>query len=149
MDSVLQNGGFEVLIDGYTGSSWREFGDAPTSGPDLTGEQKDFARKFGLDEEVYKQHYWSLLRDTEELRKRIRRFGGLVGEVLKSVGPGLQLRAIYFRATEDHCTLKIETPGGAVQLNVSRDYIEDYRDTGANRDSLKRLVISGLSGKVA
>lgn len=145
----MQDQAFEVLIDGYTGSGWGEIPDAPKSGPPLSEGQRDFVRKFGLSEDVYKRSYWSLLRDTEELRRRVRSFGGFVTEILKEIGPELRLREIYLKTTDDHCTLKIETSAGTVRVNVARDEFEDYLDSGANREALRRLVVSRVSGKVA
>ena len=145
MSESVQQRKFEVIVLGQ-GTSLEDWGrslQAPLSElPELTNEQKAFARKFGITDEQYARSRLSRKYGQERMMTRGASFGAAVEEILAGLGPGYQLKAVIAEMMKERWVLRIQTPKKIVNVAVDRELADDIvdSDTIQDQERLRELL---------
>lgn len=140
---------FEVYVSGSSTNveEWkRAMAAQPSELPALNEQQKDVARRFGVTEEEYRRSLLAGLYGEKRLWERGRDLGLLVQDVLKGLGPGYQVAAVKSEMIECRWIVRIEASGKIVDLNFSRELVDDALDSHASEEveKVRRRVLEGL-----
>ena len=149
MGHYVQQSGFEVFVIGQTTSleDWKRSLHAPSSElPELTEEQKTFARKFGISDEDYARSYLSMSYGQERMRKRGLALGTAIVQILVGLGPGYILQAAIYEATKMRWVARIQAPQGLLNVAIPLELADDIVDSNTVQDQekLKTLLLSSL-----
>lgn len=149
MGESVEDRKFEVLISGWTGAleDWRRSLQAPPSElPELTAEEKEFARRWGIGEEAYARSRLSLEYGRRRRERRAIQLGRAVEEILGDMGAAYQLKAVIAEMMKARWVLRIQTPQKVVNVAVDRELADDIVDSNTiqDQDRLRELVVSSL-----
>jgi len=141
--------GFEVYIPDYSSSvaEWRRAQHAPPSElPELTAEQKEVARKFGITEEEYARNVLAGQYGRQRVRQRAQALGEAVQEVLNHLGRMYRVIAVSRDMDHPGWVVRIETQKEDVDVFVSQELADDLFDSssGGEKERLRRRVVSSL-----
>ena len=145
---------FEIYIPDYSSSvgEWRKAQQAAQSElPELTAEQKDVARKFGITEEEYARNVLAGQYGRQRIRDRAQALGEAVQRVLEGLGRGERVTAVFRDMNRLAWLVRIETRKKDVDVLVSQELADDLFDSGSdeNRERLRARVVSSLEDELA
>ncbi|MBI2817732.1 MAG: hypothetical protein HYX72_12415 [Acidobacteria bacterium] len=114
--------------------------------PELTEDEKEVARKFGIADEKYARSRLSLVYGHKRQEER----GHFLGEVLKHLlavlGTHFRLRELIYDPEKSRWVAKIEGAGRISGVSISRELAEDIIDinTVQDQERLRDLLIRSL-----
>jgi len=133
---------FTVTVSDFTTSieEWDRAQRAPRSElPNLSGEQKDVARKFGITEEEYARSVLAGRYGNERMNTRARHLGEEVQRILDTVGDGrYRVVAVTAEMFKARWVVGIEAQGRVVNVAIPRELADDVLDSYTT-DDLGRL----------
>jgi len=140
---------FQIRIPGYSSSAdeWRKAQRAPTSElPQLTGEQKEVAQKFGVTEEEYARNVLAGMYGRQRMRNRAQALGEAVQDVLQGLSGGYRVVAVSRNVDRLGWVVRIETSKEDVDVFISQEMADDFLDSGSTDDKerLRARVVSSL-----
>lgn len=141
---------FNVFISGTTSSAedWKKAMSAPESElPELSEQQKEVARKMGIDEKEYARGV--LVGKYGEVRERERgeKLGKYIEEILHGLASSYyQLEALVREGTKGRWIARILTPKQVANVAIPSELADDVVDSAASQDieRLKRLVLENI-----
>ena len=140
---------FEIYIPehGSSVAEWRKAQRAPLSElPQLTADQKEVARRFGITEEEYARNVLAGTYGRRRLRERAQALGEEVQRILEDLGRGEKVIAVSKDMDRASWRIRIETRKRDVDVLVSQELAEDLFDSGAEqeRERLRARVEASL-----
>ena len=149
MGKYVQQSGFEVFVVGRSTSleDWRRSLQAPaTELPELTGEERAFAKRFGIADEKYARSRLSLEYGQERMLKRGRDLGDAVVQILVGLAPAYRLHAAIYEATKLRWVVQIQAPQGAVNVAIPIELADDIVDSNTVQDQqrLRELLATSF-----
>lgn len=141
MGKHTQQPNFKVFVMGHSTSleDWKRSLNAPTTElPELTAEQKAFAKRFGITDEEYARSRLSLEYGQERTQRRGVELGRAVEEILGGFGDGYELKAAILESMKERWVLRIQTPKKVINVAVDRELADDIVDSYTIQD-LERL----------
>lgn len=149
MSESVQQYKFEVIVLGQSTSleDWGRSLQAPLSElPELTDEQKAFARKFGITDEQYARSRLSLTYGKERMLKRGAALGKEVEKILREYDHKYQLIALIYEATKLRWVAQVQTDEHLINIAIPIELADDVVDSNTVQDQkrLKTLLRSSL-----
>jgi hypothetical protein len=150
----MKSEAFQIHIPDHSSSvaEWRKAQQAAQSElPQLTAEQKEVARKFGITEEEYARNVLAGLYGRQRMRDRAQALGEAVQDVLEGRGRGERVTALFRDMDRLAWVVRIETRERDVDVLVSQELADDLFDSGseAERERLRARVVSCLENELA
>ncbi len=114
--------------------------------PELSAEQKDFAKRFGVSEEDYRRGQAAGQYGNERMRDKGHRLGEQVEQILENLGKNYRLAAVLWEGSRLRWLLRVETPERVVGIPVPFELADDVVDSGIllEIEKLEQIVISGV-----
>ena len=140
---------FDVFVSDYASSveEWKRAQVAPKSElPELTEQQKEIARKFGITEEEYARGVLAGRYGNERMQKKARALGEYAEQILGELGKGYKLVAIIWEGPKLRWMLRIETPSGVFGVPVPFEVADDAVDSAVLREieRLREIILAGV-----
>ena len=146
---------FTVRVSDFTTSieEWDRAQRAPRSElPNLSAEQKDVARKFGITEEEYARSVLAGRYGNERMNTRAQHLGEEVQRVLGTLGDGrYRVVAVTAEMFKGRWVVGIEAQGRVVNVAIPRELADDVLDSYTTDDlgKLKEKLLSALESTEA
>ena len=148
----MEDAAFKIFVWDYSSSveDWRRAQRAgPSELPNLNGEQKEFARSFGVAEEDYARGVLAGQYGQDRLRSRGKELGDAVQDILNRLEPGHRVIAVLAEMMKERWTVRIQTPVKIENVHVERELVDDLLDSGSIEEfeRLRVRVLSALGRK--
>jgi len=139
----------KIYIPDYSSSvaEWRKAQQAaPSELPELTPQQKEVARKFGVTEEEYQRTVLAGLYGLRRMTARAQALGEEVQKILEGLGRGGRVIAVSRDMDRLSWLVRIETRKRDVNVLVSQELTDDLFDSASEeeRERLRARVVSSL-----
>jgi len=143
---------FEVFVSGVSSSveEWKRALEAPKSElPELSAQQKEIARKFGVSDEDYGRGVFVGSLGEKRIKSQGEHLGNVAEGILGALGPDYHLQAVIAEMVERRWILRIQTPEVIVPVEVPRELADDLLDSGTvdEVEKLKICLLSALERK--
>jgi hypothetical protein len=145
----MASGDFKVFVSDLSCSpeEWRRALKANDSElPELTEDQKEWAKRFGVEEKQYARSLLAGLYGNERQRKRAQALGAEVGKVLDALSSGYAVCAVLWQGSRQRWLVRVQTPESVVGIAISFELADDVLDSGILSEigRLKELVLTGV-----
>ena len=140
---------FQIVVSDLTCSAeeWRRALNADDSElPELTREQKEWAKRFGVDEKEYARGLLAGLYGNQRQRKRAQELGQEISKVLDVVGPNYKLAAVLWQGSKLRWLARVQTPERIVGIPILFELADDVIDSGilSEIEKLRATVLAGV-----
>jgi len=125
---------------------WSRAENTPLSDlPSLSPERKAVAKRWGISEEEERRNVLRQDIAVKRLEAEGEKLGEAVVGILKALGKSYHLRAVILDGRHEGGTLRLETPSGIRDLNISTPRREIVHDGDASiQGELKREILQSL-----
>ena len=140
---------FQILVSDLTCSldEWRRAWNANENElPELTNEQREWAKRFGIPPEEYARGLLAGLYGNARQKKRAQALGEEVSKTLQTLGPEYAVTAVLWQGSKLRWLLRVRTPEGTFGVAVPFELADDVLDSQirAAIERLRQLVLSGV-----
>lgn len=141
---------FDIFVSDYHCSpeEWKRAMSAPASElPSLSPEQKEVARKMGVQEEGYRRGMLAGQYGNKRMQEKGQRLGELAEEILEKSGKKYRIVAVVWEPDRARWLLRVETPGGSVGVPIPFELVDDVLDAEILQElhRLRKILLSGVS----
>jgi hypothetical protein len=144
----MATGDFQIVVSDFSSSAeeWKRALSADDSKlPELSEEQKKWAKRFGVTEKEYARGVLAGHYGNERMKKKGRALGEQVEEILEGLGPQYKLIAVLWQGSRLRWLLRIQTPAQVLGVPVSFEMADDVLDSGI-LEEIEKLRVTVLTG---
>ena len=139
---------FQIVVSDFSSSAeeWkRALSEEDSKLPQLSEEQKKWAKRFGVTEKEYARGVLAGQYGNERMRKKARALGEQVEEILEGLGTEYKLVAVLWQGSRLRWLLRIQTPTQIFGVPVSFEMADDVLDS-AILEEIENLRVAVLTG---
>jgi hypothetical protein len=142
-------GDFKILVSDLSCSveEWRRALQVDEAElPELTEEQKQWVKRFGVGHKEYARGLLAGLYGNERQKKRARALGEEVGKILEVLGAGYAVLAVVWQGSKLRWLVRVQTPGRVLGIPVPFELADDVLDSQILREieRLRQFVLAGI-----
>jgi hypothetical protein len=141
--------GFKIFVSDFSSSAeeWkRALSVGESELPELTEEQKKWAKQFGVAEKEYARGVLVGSYGQERTKGKGKALGELTEQILAGLGPDYKLLAVLWQGSRLRWLLRIQTPARIAGVPVGFEMADDVLDSGILEESEKfrAAVLAGV-----
>jgi hypothetical protein len=140
--------GFKIFVSDFSSSAeeWKRARTANDSElPELTEEQRKWAKQFGVTEKEYARGVLAGNYGQERTKSKGKALGELAEQILDGLGSDYKLLAVLWQGSRLRWLLRIQTPAQVFGVPVSFEMADDVLDSGI-LEEIEKLGIAVLAG---